>query len=431
MNISLTGLSAILGFVAFFEPCTIATHTLFAVRLHGQDKDVRIKALATLMISRFFLLSLLVAFVLSISPVVNWSNRPPVLALIAIGVLYFISRMVYIPIPHLTFYRLLPGALKSDALQLGLTLPACTIPLVITLAGWTLAVRPADFGISVALIFSVFFSLPTVYSALFGVSEKQRKLLAMLAGATPVATGILFLGLAAVLWLPQLDLSRKALEQVMTTPSLTAVLIGFAAGLIFSFNPVSFAAIPVGLAYVTGAKSHRRARAMGMAFVGGIISAHVILGVIAASGGEWVKTLMGRQWAAVLGAVLLVLGLLWGGWLKWRPPWFAFKGQKVHSLWGAFLLGAPFSIAVCPFCSPALLVMLTASAASASLLFGATLLLTFAIGRSIPVLLGAWSMAWLESLTFFTQWQKHLETIGGITLIISGLYLINAYFFII
>lgn len=217
----------------------------------------------------------------------------------------------------------------------------------------------------------------------------------------------------------------------MARPSLPALFIGFVAGLIFSFNPVSFAAIPVALAYVTRAHKKERARVMGLAFVGGLILTHVLLGLIAAAGGEWVKGLLGREWAAVLGVILILLGLLWAGWLKINLPWFGLTAQKAGSLWGAFLLGIPFAIAVCPFCSPALLVMLTASAAIGSLGFGVLLLLSFALGRSIPVLLGAWSMAWLESLTFFTKWQKAFERGGGILLLLSGLYLLNQYYFII
>ena len=97
----------------------------------------------------------------------------------------------------------------------------------------------------------------------------------------------------------------------------------------------------------------------------------------------------------------------------------------------AFLLGIPFSVAICPFCTPALLVMLTASAAIGSVSFGFALLLAFAAGRSIPVILGAWSMGWLESLHMLSRYQRALEVAASITIIITWLYLLNEYFFII
>ena len=63
--------------------------------------------------------------------------------------------------------------------------------------------------------------------------------------------------------------------------------------------------------------------------------------------------------------------------------------------------------------------------------FGAGLLLAFAAGRSLPIIIGAWSMGWLESLQILARHQKSVEIIAGVTLIISGLYLINEYLFII
>ena len=219
---------------------------------------------------------------------------------------------------------------------------------------------------------------------------------------------------------------RLALEQA----SLTGLAIGFAAGFIFSFNPVAIAAIPVTLAYVTKAHEPKRALRIGGAFIAGMIVTHVVLGAGAAMGGEWVKKILGREWGAVLGPILIVLGLMWPGWLKFRLPWFSMRAERVGGAWGAFLLGIPFSVAICPACTPALLVMLTAAAGIGSLPFGFALLLAFALGRSVPIILGAVSIGWLESLKLLTRWQNVFEIVGGLTLIASGAYLINEYLFL-
>ncbi len=432
MTVLLLSVSALLGFLAFFEPCTIATHTLFAVRAGQQGKAARRKALWQLLGSRFLLSTFIIGAAIYFREPPQWTGYTASVILGLIAVIYVLSRKIYIPIPHLAFYRLLPGGRRlPDALQLGLTLPACTIPLFLTVAGLAVTVHQWVQGIWAAMLFTLFFSLPTIFSAVKGVSPSQREFLSRIAGVTPYVSAVLFLGAALFLLLPEMELNKATLELIMARPSLPALFIGFVAGLIFSFNPVSFTAIPVALAYVTRAHKKERARVMGLSFVGGLILTHVLLGLIAAAGGEWVKGLLGREWAAVLGVILLFLGLLWAGWLKINLPWFGLTAKKAGSLWGAFLLGIPFAIAVCPFCSPALLVMLTASAAIGSLGFGVLLLLSFALGRSIPVLLGAWSMAWLESLTFFTKWQKAFERGGGILLLLSGLYLLNQYYFII
>ena len=50
-----------------------------------------------------------------------------------------------------------------------------------------------------------------------------------------------------------------ALRQAIETAGPVALVISFAAGLAFSFNPVALAAIPVSLAYVTRARKGEQA----------------------------------------------------------------------------------------------------------------------------------------------------------------------------
>lgn len=94
-------------------------------------------------------------------------------------------------------------------------------------------------------------------------------------------------------------------------------------------------------------------------------------------------------------------------------------------------LGASFSVAVCPFCTPALVVLLGIAAGIGSPLFGATLLFAFAMGRAVPVILGAATVGWLESLSMLRRYQKAFEVAGAVTLVLVGLYMLNAYFFVI
>lgn len=223
----------------------------------------------------------------------------------------------------------------------------------------------------------------------------------------------------------------ESLRVALSEPSLWGLVLGFTTGFVFSFNPVAIAAIPVTLAYVTKAHAPRRAVQLGGAFIAGMLVTHVALGVAAALGGVWVKDIMGRWWGLLLGPLLIVLGLIWPGWLRLRLPWFSMRGEKVAGAWGAFLLGIPFSVAICPFCTPALLVMLTAAAGIGSVSFGFALLLAFALGRALPIILGAWGVGWLESLKLLTRWQRTFEVAGGALLIASGVYLINEYFLLV
>jgi cytochrome c-type biogenesis protein len=224
-------------------------------------------------------------------------------------------------------------------------------------------------------------------------------------------------------------MDTDALGLAIQNAGFAAVGIGFLTGLFFSLNPVAVAAIPVSLAYVTKARNKGESLSFGGMFILGMIATHVLLGLIAGLGGLWVSKLLGRQWGLVLGPFLILLGLLWPGWIRIPLPAWSFRGKRATGIWGAFALGVPFSVAVCPFCTPALVVLLGGVATVGSPLLGAVLLLAFALGRSVPIALGAWAVGWLENLKPLAKFSRAFETLGGIALIAAGLYLLNAYFF--
>jgi cytochrome c-type biogenesis protein len=220
-----------------------------------------------------------------------------------------------------------------------------------------------------------------------------------------------------------------ALQQAVAHAGLAAVGVGFLAGLLFSFNPVAMASIPVSLAYVTKAREKKQAILFGTMFIVGMLVIHAAMGFVAGLGGGWVSDLLGREWVLVLGPLLIVLGLMWAGWLRLPLPAFGLKASRPSAAWSAFVLGAVFSVAICPICTPALVVLLGATVGLASPWVGAALLLAFAAGRALPVAIGAVSIGWLENLRGLDSYRRVFETAGGIVMILSGLYMLNAYFF--
>ncbi|WP_181295052.1 cytochrome c biogenesis CcdA family protein [Pseudomonas sp. Q2-TVG4-2] len=222
-------------------------------------------------------------------------------------------------------------------------------------------------------------------------------------------------------------MDAETLQQALLQVGPGALWISFLAGFVFSFNPVALAAIPVSLAYLTTSRSSRQARLYGGLFVLGMILTHVALGLIASLGGSWVQSLLGRAWGLLLGPLLVFLGLVWLGWVRVPVPALRMRGRQVTGGWGAFMLGVPFSVAICPFCTPALVVLLGVALAIGAPGFGALLLLAFAMGRAVPILLGAIAIGWLQNLSALNRYRKIFEIIGGVLLILSGLYMLNAY----
>ena len=114
--------------------------------------------------------------------------------------LYIVSRFLYIPVPHLEFHRLVPGnARLPQAAQLGLTLPACTLPLFLIVLGLTVTLDSYPLAVAGGLLFASLFTCPTAVTAMTGLSTAGQHFLKASAVATPYITGGLLYGAAAYL----------------------------------------------------------------------------------------------------------------------------------------------------------------------------------------------------------------------------------------
>ena len=196
----LIGTAAVLGLLAFFEPCTIATHTLFAVRTHQNVARQRWQALVQLFMSRMTLLAGVFAAAawLGLSSI---SSAMAISMLGGIGAVYLITRKVYLPVPHLEFFRLLPGhAHWPQALKLGLTLPACTLPLVAVVGVLSALSQQPAAALLAGVIFGAMFSLPTLWDSLHGLDAAHRSFLGKAASASPYITALLLWSAAFLIW---------------------------------------------------------------------------------------------------------------------------------------------------------------------------------------------------------------------------------------
>ena len=226
-------------------------------------------------------------------------------------------------------------------------------------------------------------------------------------------------------------MDADSLRQAVGQAGAAALLLSFVTGFLFSFNPVALAAIPVSLAYVTRARAPRQAWVFGAMFIAGMVLTHVLLGAAAGLGGKGVEGLLGRFWGLLLGPWLILMGLLWPGWIRMPFKGLSPRVRRATGSWGAFALGVPFAVAICPICTPALIVLLGVAAGIGSPAWGALLLLAFALGRAVPVAMGAGAMGWLERLRPLARYQRAFDVAGGVAMILTGLYMLNAYFFVL
>jgi len=192
--------AAVLGALSFFEPCTIATHTLFSARSHARRESECCRELLALWGARSLLSVGLLFVPVALAAPFRFGAHFPSIALALIASVYLVSRLVYIPVPHLEFWKLLPGgAVYPQAVKLGLTLPACTLPLFLIVAALTAALGSWFTALGAGLLFAALFTAPTAVTALLGVSESGRRFLNGAARATPYLTAALLYGAAVYL----------------------------------------------------------------------------------------------------------------------------------------------------------------------------------------------------------------------------------------
>ena len=187
--------AAVLGLLGFFEPCTIATHTLFAVRTNRHA--ARWRELAVLAGARTIVFAAAFAAVAAlglreIAPLAGAT------ILIAMGVVYLASIKVYLPVPHIQLYRLLPGgSALSEPLKLGLTLPACTLPLIVVVGMLAALSGEAWAGALAGLLFALALTAPTIWFGVRGTSKEARNALGKAAHLSHYVTTLLLWGGAA------------------------------------------------------------------------------------------------------------------------------------------------------------------------------------------------------------------------------------------
>ncbi|MCC7494986.1 MAG: sulfite exporter TauE/SafE family protein [Fimbriimonadaceae bacterium] len=215
--------------------------------------------------------------------------------------------------------------------------------------------------------------------------------------------------------------------------SLTAgggwpLLLAFLGGCLTGFNPCSYPTVPVllGLIGAQGQRPRWQAPALAATFVLGMGLTYALLGLTVGAAGSLLGLAAGT-WRYLTAGVCLFFGLVWTGlielrWGAWVP--FADYRPAAGSFGGALLLGLLFGLIASPCATPMLAVILSASAAEGSPLRGAGLLLAYALGHGLPLLLVG---ACAGAATRLRQLGPHLERLqraGGWLLVAVAFWLV-------
>jgi cytochrome c biogenesis protein CcdA len=217
-------------------------------------------------------------------------------------------------------------------------------------------------------------------------------------------------------------------QYIHTNPWL-AVGAVFLGGMVTASNPCVLAMIPLMVSFVAGREERGLgpARAFGysLVFVLGLALTFVVMGTVAALAGKLYGQVSGA-WKWVVAGVCLVMGLHLMGVLRFTIPMPIKAQPKTTGLLGAFVMGLLFGIVSAPCAAPILIVLLTYLAgAGASVPYGAALLLVYALGHSVLILLAGTSMGlarkFIESSNI-TKATNVMRRVAGALIVLVGVY---------
>jgi len=188
--------------------------------------------------------------------------------------------------------------------------------------------------------------------------------------------------------------------------------------------------IPLMMSFVAGRKENKqdvlRAFNFSLVFVLGLATTFTVLGMIAALAGNLYGDVSGA-WNWVVAAVCAVMGLHLMGVVTIPIPSLGGRLQpQTRGFLGAFLLGLLFGVVSAPCAAPILVVLLTYLAGSgSSVAWGGVLLLVYALGHSVLILIAGTSMGAARQLIEnrnATRVLRVLRTGAGAVIVLVGIY---------
>ncbi len=233
-------------------------------------------------------------------------------------------------------------------------------------------------------------------------------------------------------WLTELAQNRE-----------TPLLAAFALGLLTAIAPCPLATNITATAYIAKTISNKtKVLFSGLLYTLGRMFSYTAIGALIYFGASkfQVAKLFQGHGEKYLGFVLIIIGLIMLDIIKLnfiKGGNFTEKFSekfKDRGLLGAFLMGALFALAFCPYSGAlffAMLIPLTLSPEG-----GLLMPVVYAIGTGLPVILFAFVIAFsMQKLgTYFkaiTRIEKVMRLVAALVFIATGLYYINIYFKVI
>jgi thiol:disulfide interchange protein DsbD len=219
---------------------------------------------------------------------------------------------------------------------------------------------------------------------------------------------------------------RLLLEPRLHSFSPLAYVIVFAAGVLTSFTPCVYPMIPVTVTYIGGAQagSKKRAALRTLVYVLGIAIVYSSLGAFAALTKSFFGQISTNPWIFfIVGNVIILFGLSMLDAIVIPVPGILTRGAKGGDNYlGALVMGMASGLVAAPCTAPVLGTLLIYVGSSGSVVYGASLLFTFAFGLGFLLLILGTFAGVLTSLPKAGAWMVTVKKVFGLGMILVGEY---------
>lgn len=227
-----------------------------------------------------------------------------------------------------------------------------------------------------------------------------------------------------------------AINQWITGSTPVAAAGAFLWGILsVLLSPCHMASIPLVVAYVAGqekALQPRQAAQYALLFGAGLFFTIALIGVFCALAGRMLGD-VGKYWQVLVGLLLIWIALGMLGVQRCALPGGRLERLKVQGLSGALLLGAAYGFlsgsCTFGFIAP-ILAIITIQQKVAS---GLIMIVLFALGHCLPIVVAGSSTALVRRLTESEAWigtGGWFRRAAGGVIILLGLYFVASPFFI-
>ena len=203
-----------------------------------------------------------------------------------------------------------------------------------------------------------------------------------------------------------------------------APLLAFMAGILTSFTPCSLTSVPLVVGYVGGYAGNdtKKAFRYSLVFCSGMALTFTLLGIFASLLGKFLQG-TGSWWFIVLGILMALMAMQTWEIIDIIPQPAAMGKNPKKGYFGALLAGILGGFFASPCATPVLVVLLAVVVQKGNLFWGLILLLLYALGHSILLLVAGTSIGFVHQVSTSQRYERFSKIIkivlGSLILLLS------------